>query len=73
LTIEASRSCRDKPSARLLLALLSMKPGDRLEVIGEDLYLRHDLLLEMLAEEDLEVVEDEYDGLTYRVVAVKKG
>ncbi|MCE4625413.1 MAG: hypothetical protein F7C35_06070 [Desulfurococcales archaeon] len=71
LTIEASKSCTENPSARLSLILLEMKSGDKLEVVGEDLYFRYDMLKEILIAQGLEIVEDEYDGLTYRIVAVK--
>ena len=71
LTIEESKSCRTKPAARLALALLTMKSGDVLEIEGEDLYYPYRNVKSILIASRLEIVNDEYDGVTYRIIARK--
>lgn len=72
LTIESAKSCRTKPAARLSLALLTMKNGDKIEIEGEDMYYSYRQVKEILVAAGLEIESDEYDGLTYRIIAVKK-
>ncbi len=72
LTLESAKSCRTKPAARLALALLTMKSGDKLEIEGEDMYYSYKQVKDIILASGLEIENDEYDGLTYRIVAVKK-
>ncbi|MCE4600191.1 MAG: hypothetical protein F7C38_01310 [Desulfurococcales archaeon] len=71
LTVEEAQSCRTKPAARLALLLLEMKEGDYLEVEGEDMYYPYRNVKSILTASGLEIVEEEYDGLTYKIVARK--
>lgn len=71
LTEEAYRSCRRKPSAILYAVLLTMKEGDELEVVGEELLYPMDQVVRLLREAGLRVLEAESDGVEYRVRAVK--
>ncbi|MEB3760620.1 MAG: hypothetical protein GSR81_07235 [Desulfurococcales archaeon] len=71
LTLEAARSCKDKPTAKLLVTLLAMDPGDTLVVTGEDLYYPYQKLLKLLEAQGFEILEKDYDGLTYKIKACK--
>lgn len=73
LTQEAYKSCRAKPTARLLEAILSMKPGDRLVVEGEEFTVPSRQVVGVVEESGLRVEEYETDGILYRVVASKPG
>ncbi len=72
LTQEAYQSCREKPSAKLLLVILEMKPGDILEIEGEEFYYSSKKVKMILEESNLEVSNYESDGIYYRLVAEKK-
>ncbi len=73
LTQESYKSCRAKPTARLLEAILSMKPGDRLIVEGEEFTVPSSHVIGVVEESGLTIVEKEGDGLTYRIIAVRQG
>ena len=66
-----SEKCRLSPGAVLMATLLGMASGDRLVVEGVEYYMRHGRLLEILRAEGLTIVEDRFDGASYRVEAVK--
>ena len=68
---EAYRSCRDKPSAKLLLAILAMDSGDVVEIVGEEYFYSSDKGRFILEESGLRVSVFESDGVYYRIVAVK--
>ncbi len=72
LTVESAKSCRDPPMARLMLALQSLKKGERIEVVGEDLYYKYSLVKQFIVGEGFRIEEEEYDGFFYRIVAVKE-
>ncbi len=71
LTAEAWESCRRKPTAVLVNSILSMKPGDRLVVEGEELLYPSEKVRSILESEGLRISEYESDGIVYRIVAVK--
>ncbi len=73
LTLQAAKSCKDKPIAKLLITLLAMEPGDELIIIGEDMYYPLNKLLTTLETYNLEIIEKEYDGLTYTIKCRKVG
>jgi len=72
LTLEAFKSCREKPSAVLLSRIMEMKPGEELEIMGEEEVFPLRLLQRMLDAEGVEIVSKESDGLTYKVIARKR-
>lgn len=73
-TYEAWRGCRDKPSVRLVSALMDAKPGDEITIVGEDAVMPFNLLLDILEDEGFDYDIEERDDLvgTYRVVARKR-
>ncbi len=73
LALEKAQSCRAKPIALLALAIERLGSGDELVVEGEDFYYRHDQVVDLLREAGLEIVDDEYDGFTYRIRARRPG
>ncbi len=75
VTTQAFESCRDKPQYRLLVELSEARRGEELEIVGEDVVLGFDTLLEILEDEgfDYEILDrDDLLG-TYRVLARKRG
>lgn len=73
LTVESAKSCREKPIALLSVILLKAAPGDIVELEGEDLYYPYRHVKEALQISGMEILEEDYDGFTYRIKAVKKG
>lgn len=74
LTREAFRSCREKPQYKLLVTLHESRPGDDLEIVGEDAIMDFDRLLTILEDEgfDYEILERDDILGTYIVRAVKR-
>jgi len=74
VTTEAFKSCREKPQYKLLVELSEARPGDEIEIVGEDVILRFETLLDILEDEGFEYDILDRDDLvgTYRVVARKK-
>ena len=74
-TWEGYKGCREKPSVKLVTAIMESQAGDVLEVVGEDEVFPFDMLVETLRDEGFEVDVLERDDLlgSYRVRAVKVG
>ena len=74
-TYEAWSGCRDKPSVRLVSALMDAGPGDRLVIVGEDSVMPFTLILDTLEDEGFDYDVEERDDLvgTYRIIAYRKG
>lgn len=73
LTLESAKSCRTKPVAKLALALSIMKNGDVLEVEGDEAYYPYRQVRDILVLSGLTIEREDYDGLTYRIIASKRG
>lgn len=71
LTEEAFRSCREKPTFKLIAALTEAGKGEEIVVVGEDQIMRYEVLLDILTQEGFEVVEKEREPGRYRVRAVR--
>ncbi len=71
LTVEAFKSCREKPTFKLIAALTETGKGDEIIVVGEDQIMRYEVLLDILAQEGFEIVEKERGPGRYRVKAVR--
>ena len=74
LTVEAFKNCRDKPQYKFLLEVSEAKPGDKLEIVGEDPILSFETVISILEDEgfDYEILErDDIIG-AYRLIAWKK-
>ncbi len=71
LTEEAFRSCREKPTFKLIAALTEAGEGEEIVVVGEDQIMRYDVLLDILEQEGFRVVERERGPVRYRVRAVR--
>jgi TusA-related sulfurtransferase len=74
LTVEAFKNCREKPQYKFLVEVSEAKPGDRLEIVGEDAILSFDTVVGILEDEGFEYEILERDDLigTYRLIAWKK-
>jgi len=71
LTEEAFKSCREKPTFKLITALMEKGRGEEIIVEGEDQIMRYEVLLDILTQEGFEVVEKERKPGRYRVRAVR--
>ncbi len=71
LTEEAFRSCREKPTFKLIAALTEAGEREEIVVVGEDQIMRYDVLLDILEQEGFRVVEGERGPVRYRVRAVR--
>jgi len=71
LTEEAFRSCREKPTFKLIATLTEAGMGEEIVVVGEDQIMRYEVLLDILAQEGFEVVEKGRGLGRYRVRAVR--
>ena len=72
-TWEGYKGCREKPSVKLVSAIMESQRGDVLEVVGEDEVFPFDMLIDTLKDEGFEVEVIERDDLVgyYKVRAVK--
>ena len=71
LTEEAFKSCREKPTFKLIAALTEAGEGEEIIVEGEDQIMKYEVLLDILTQEGFEVVERERAPGRYRVRAVR--
>jgi len=73
-TYEAYKGCRDKPSVKLVSAIMDSNPGDIIEIKGEDTVFPFSILLETLEDEGFTYEIIERDDLLgyYEVRAVKQ-
>ncbi len=72
LTVEAYKSCREKPSAKLLQAILTMKPGEVLEIVGEEYAYPSSKVKTILEEAGYMIEYFETDGLYYTIRALRE-
>lgn len=71
LTEEAFRSCREKPTFKLIAALTDASEREEFVVVGEDQIMRYEVLIDILTQEGFEVVEEKRGLGKYRVRAVR--
>jgi len=71
LTEEAFRSCREKPTFKLIAALTEADKGEEIAVVGEDQIMRYEVLLDILTQEGFEIIEKNRGPGRYRVRAVR--
>ncbi|MCE4621615.1 MAG: hypothetical protein F7B95_04180 [Desulfurococcales archaeon] len=72
LTLEAFKSCREKPSTVLLTKIMEMSAGEEIEIVGEEEVFPLKLLERLLDAEGVDVLEKDSDGITYRVKGKKR-
>lgn len=71
LTEEAFRSCREKPTFKLIAVLAEAGEGEEIVVVGEDQIMQYDVLRDILAQEGFKIIEAVRGPGRYRVRAVR--
>jgi hypothetical protein len=65
LTKEAWKTCTDKPSAKLMVALEEASPGDLIVIVGEEDFAPSSMVMRIVSRWPSEIVDFDSDGYSY--------
>ena len=73
-TYESWQGCRDKPTVKLVSAIMELNPGDEIIIEGEDNVMPISIVTDTLMDECFDVDIEERDDIigSYRIRGVKR-
>lgn len=72
LTREAWKTCKDKPSVRLMTTLDEASPGEEIVIVGEEDFAPFNIVYSILERMGFEVLDVEDDGYYYKLRVAKR-
>lgn len=73
-TYDSWQGCRDKPTVKLVSALMELGPGDEIVIEGEDTVMPINIVTDTLMDECFDIDIEERDNIIgyYRIRGVKR-